>query len=181
MKKILFTLVLLITTVSLAQKAKTPIATTSNALATFENLKAEIITEGGKQKLAILLDNNGKNENNGNTGNNGNNPLLFTTSSLLTDMNNMFKDARAFNQELTHFTNTSNVTDMSNMFNGASIFNKPISFTNTSNVTNMIGMFQGASAFNQEINSWNVKKVRKFENIFSGDFDINIKTKKVKI
>ncbi len=62
MKKILFTLVLLITTVSLAQKAKTPIATTSNTLATFENLKAEIITEGGKQKLAILLDNNGKKE-----------------------------------------------------------------------------------------------------------------------
>ena len=62
MKKILFTLVLLITTVSLAQKAKTPIAATSNALATFENLKAEIITEGGKQKLAILLDNNGKKE-----------------------------------------------------------------------------------------------------------------------
>ena len=62
MKKILFTLVLLITTVSLAQKAKTPIATTLNALATFENLKAEIITEGGKQKLAILLDNNGKKE-----------------------------------------------------------------------------------------------------------------------
>jgi hypothetical protein len=62
MKKILFTLVLLITTVSLAQKAKTPIAATSNALATFENLKAEIITEVGKQKLAILLDNNGKKE-----------------------------------------------------------------------------------------------------------------------
>ena len=62
MKKILFTLVLLITTVSLAQKTKTPIATTSNALATFENLKAEIITEVGKQKLAILLDNNGKKE-----------------------------------------------------------------------------------------------------------------------
>ena len=62
MKKILFTLVLLITTVSLAQKAKTPAAATSNALATFENLKAEIITEGGKQKLAILIDNAGKKE-----------------------------------------------------------------------------------------------------------------------
>ena len=62
MKKILFTLILLITTVSLAQKAKTPIAATSNTLATFENLKAEIVTEGGKQKLAIVLENNGKKE-----------------------------------------------------------------------------------------------------------------------
>lgn len=63
MKNLIFTfLVLLITTVSLAQKAKTPVAATSNALATFENLKAEIITEGGKQKLAILIDNAGKKE-----------------------------------------------------------------------------------------------------------------------
>ncbi|WP_396181447.1 hypothetical protein [Flavobacterium sp.] len=62
MKKILFTLILLITTVSLAQKAKTPVAATSNTLATFENLKAEIVTDGGKQKLAIVLENNGKKE-----------------------------------------------------------------------------------------------------------------------
>jgi hypothetical protein len=62
MKNLLFTLLLLITSVSLAQKAKTPVKATSNALATFENLKAEIIMEGGKQKLAILLDNAGKKE-----------------------------------------------------------------------------------------------------------------------
>lgn len=62
MKNILLTLMLLITTVSLAQKPKTTVKTTSTALATFENLKAEIIMEGGKQKLAILLDNAGKKE-----------------------------------------------------------------------------------------------------------------------
>ena len=62
MKNILLTLILLITTASLAQKPKTPVKVTSTALATFENLKAEIITEGGKQKLAILLDNAGKKE-----------------------------------------------------------------------------------------------------------------------
>ncbi len=62
MKNLLLTLLLLITSVSLAQKAKTPIKPTSTALATFENLKAEIITEGGKQKLAILIDNAGKKE-----------------------------------------------------------------------------------------------------------------------
>jgi len=63
MKNLPFTfLLLVITNFSFAQKAKTPIAATSNALATFENLKAEIITEGGKQKLAILIDNAGKKE-----------------------------------------------------------------------------------------------------------------------
>ena len=62
MKNLLLTLLLLITSVSLAQKAKTPVKVTSTALATFENLKAEIITEGGKQKLAILIDNAGKKE-----------------------------------------------------------------------------------------------------------------------
>lgn len=63
MKNLLFTfLLLLTTTVSLGQKAKTPAAVNSSALATFENLKAEIITEGGKQKLALLIDNAGKKE-----------------------------------------------------------------------------------------------------------------------
>ncbi len=63
MKNLLFIfLLLVITNFSFAQKAKTPAAVTSTALATFENLKAEIITEGGKQKLAILIDNAGKKE-----------------------------------------------------------------------------------------------------------------------
>ena len=63
MKYLLFIfLLLVITNFSFAQKAKTPAAATSTALATFENLKAEIITEGGKQKLAILIDNAGKKE-----------------------------------------------------------------------------------------------------------------------
>ncbi|WP_353078764.1 hypothetical protein [Flavobacterium sp.] len=62
MKNVLLALLLLLTTVSFAQKPKTPVKATSTALATFENLKAEIIMEGGKQKLAILLDNAGKKE-----------------------------------------------------------------------------------------------------------------------
>ena len=62
MKNILLALLLLLTSFCLAQKPKTPVKATSTALATFENLKAEIIMEGGKQKLAILLDNAGKKE-----------------------------------------------------------------------------------------------------------------------
>jgi hypothetical protein len=67
MKNVFFALFLLTTTFSFAQKGKTSTKstpkTTTGALATFENLKAEIITEGGKQKLAIVMDNAGKKEN----------------------------------------------------------------------------------------------------------------------
>lgn len=64
MKNLYIALFLVTTVLSFAQKAKTtPKSTaTSGALATFENLKAEIITEGGKQKLAIIIDNAGKKE-----------------------------------------------------------------------------------------------------------------------
>ena len=63
MKNLLLLLLLFITTISFAQKPKTTPKVTTGALATFENLKAEIITEGGKQKLAIIIDNAGKKEN----------------------------------------------------------------------------------------------------------------------
>ena len=63
MKKVLLALFLLTTTINFAQKAKTTPKAATGALATFENLKAEIITEGGKQKLAIVMDNAGKKEN----------------------------------------------------------------------------------------------------------------------
>jgi hypothetical protein len=62
MKKLLITLTLLITSVSLAQKPKKPVTGNSAPLATFENLKAEIINESGKQKLVILIDNAGNKE-----------------------------------------------------------------------------------------------------------------------
>ena len=53
-------LIALVSTTTFAQKGKT--ATSSSSLASFENLKAEIISEGGKQKLAIIIDNAGKKE-----------------------------------------------------------------------------------------------------------------------
>lgn len=63
MKNILLTLFLLSTTLNFAQKTKTIPKATSTSLATFENLKAELITEGGKQKLVIVIDKVGKKEN----------------------------------------------------------------------------------------------------------------------
>lgn len=63
MKNLCIALLLVTTTLSFAQKTKPTPKATTGALATFENLKAEIITEGGKQKLAIIIDNAGKKEN----------------------------------------------------------------------------------------------------------------------
>ncbi|MBC5833772.1 hypothetical protein G6N05_02625 [Flavobacterium sp. F372] len=63
MKNVFIALLLVTTTISFAQKAKATPKAATGALATFENLKAEIITEGGKQKLAIVMDNAGKKEN----------------------------------------------------------------------------------------------------------------------
>lgn len=66
MKSLLIALLLaLIPTSIFAQKAKTKSgsSTITSTLATFENLKAEIITEEGKQKLVISIENAGKKEN----------------------------------------------------------------------------------------------------------------------
>lgn len=66
MKNLLIALLLaLIPTAIFAQKAKNKIGSSSitSTLATFENLKAEIITEEGKQKLVIIIENAGKKEN----------------------------------------------------------------------------------------------------------------------
>ncbi|WP_396188461.1 hypothetical protein [Flavobacterium sp.] len=66
MKSLLIALLLaLIPTSIFAQKAKikSGSSTITSTLATFENLKAEIITEEGKQKLVISIENAGKKEN----------------------------------------------------------------------------------------------------------------------
>lgn len=66
MKSLLIALLLTLSPTSIfAQKAKTKSgsSTITSTLATFENLKAEIITEQGKQKLVISIENAGKKEN----------------------------------------------------------------------------------------------------------------------
>ncbi len=53
----------------------------------------------------------------------------------------------------------SNVTNMDEMFFDASAFNQNIGNWSVSNVTDMNGMFRGATAFNQNISNWNVCNV----------------------
>lgn len=56
MKKLFIALLLITTSLNFAQKAK------NTPLCVFENLKAEIIAEAGKQKLIVSIDNAGKKE-----------------------------------------------------------------------------------------------------------------------
>ncbi len=95
-------------------------------------------------------------------------PLEFDTSNV-TDMSDMFYDAKYFNQPLNF--DTSNVTNMSGMFLNAKYFNQPLNF-DTSNVTNMSGMFLDAESFNQPIN-FNTTKVEDMGSMFSGASSFN--------
>jgi len=95
-------------------------------------------------------------------------------TSLVTNMNGMFRNAFVFNQNIGSW-NTSRVTDMRNMFAFAYVFNNGgVSLDtsgnswNTSQVTQMNGMFFGARTFNQNIGSWNTSKVTEMDSMFFG-------------
>ena len=117
--------------------------------------------------------------------------------SLVTSMEEMFRNARIFNGDIGGW-DTSSVTDMSSMFNGALDFNQDISGWNTfsvtnmnlmlrraldfnqdisgwdtSNVTTMTGMFYDAKAFNQDIGGWNTSNVTDMNSMLRGTEDFN--------
>ncbi|MDJ0761877.1 MAG: BspA family leucine-rich repeat surface protein [Myxococcota bacterium] len=86
-------------------------------------------------------------------------------TSSVTDMDDMFRAASAFNQDISAW-DTSSVTDMSGMFEGASAFNQDISAWDTSSVTDMSGMFERASAFSQDISAWDTSSVKYMNSMF---------------
>ena len=98
-------------------------------------------------------------------------------TSAITDMSDLFKDNREFNQNI-HGWDVSNVTNMSNMF-AMSIFDQDIGSWDVSNVTDMSYMFFWDPAFNQDISNWDVSKVTNMTYMFNSkdrcsDFNQNI-------
>ena len=95
----------------------------------------------------------------------------WDTSNVVT-MKNMFAGAESFNHDISGW-NVSNVRDMSNMFAGAGTFNQPLNGWDVSSVTDMSGMFDGATDFNQPLDRWNVSRVESMSNMFHCAFSFN--------
>ena len=131
------------------------------------------------------------------------NRLTEWNTSLVTNMDFMFQNATAFNQNIGAL-NVSGVSDFTAMFQGcgsfnngsnsdinnwiikstgtvtmgqmfasAGSFNQPINLWNTIAVINMSGMFQLASLFNQNIGAWNVSNVTTFASMFASAIAFN--------
>ena len=86
--------------------------------------------------------------------------------SSVTNMRCMFYECFAFNQNIGSW-NVTNVKDMGGMFYRCSVFNQDISSWDVSKVTDMSVMFWDCSAFNQDISSWDVSKVTNMGSMFS--------------
>ena len=86
-------------------------------------------------------------------------------TSRVTNMTYMFRDASAFNSDLSRW-DTSNVTNMAYMFYFASVFNSDLSRWDTSNVGSMAFMFYNASAFNSDLSRWDTSKVTTMSSMF---------------
>ena len=92
--------------------------------------------------------------------------------SLITDMNELFKDKTTFNDDISNW-DVSNVTTMWKMFYGATNFNQNISSWDVSSVTIMQAMFVGANSFAQDISSWDVSNVTTMKYMFEGNSGFN--------
>ncbi|SMM97737.1 Chitinase [uncultured Candidatus Thioglobus sp.] len=90
----------------------------------------------------------------------------------VTNMSSMFRDARAFNDNINSW-DVSSVTNMDNMFRNATVFNGNISDWNVSSVNTMIATFSAARAFNANIGGWDVSSVTDMNSMLGGAENFN--------
>jgi len=92
--------------------------------------------------------------------------LSTSCTSGVTDMQDMFRHAYTFNEDIGSW-DVSSVTNMYRMFIGAYAFNQDISAWDTSNVNTMLRTFYDARAFNQDIGGWDTSNVTDMNEMFS--------------
>jgi len=68
-------------------------------------------------------------------------------------------------------TTTSTLTNVNNMFNGCLAFNQPLVLSNMSGVTIAATMLSGCPLFKQNLSSWTVNAVINFTGFYSGDMN----------
>jgi len=93
-------------------------------------------------------------------------PIADWDVSRVTDMSNVFADARLFCGDVWKW-DVSNVGDMYGMFQSATAFNSDISKWDVSKVTNMNSMFWYATSFNTDISKWDVSRVTSMDKMFN--------------
>ncbi|QNI21147.1 hypothetical protein [Vibrio phage vB_pir03] len=104
--------------------------------------------------------------NNGGTAGTNSVPLTWTTTAL-TDITGVFRDASAFNQDISLW-NVSGVQSFAFAFAGATSFNQNVSGWTTAAATNMQATFQGATSFNQPLAGWDLTGVVTIQSILEG-------------
>lgn len=90
----------------------------------------------------------------------------------LTNMENMFFQARSFNGDVSGW-DVSNVVSMDAMFYHAHNFNQSLNDWDISSAENISHMFWGASDFNQPLDQWDVSSVTSMEDMFRGAESFN--------
>ena len=108
----------------------------------------------------------------------GSKPLALNTA-VVTTFNNMFQNARAFNQNVSSF-DVSRATDVAGMFDSASgvgKFNNGLSsgqtgilqftFNNAAPNLSLAAMFRNQEGFNQDVSSWETSNIKSMASMFA--------------
>ena len=86
-------------------------------------------------------------------------------TSLVTEMEQLFQNAAAFNQDLSKW-DTGQVQFFEQMFKNAHAFNSDVSKWDTSAMRSLNRMFTGATAFNSDLSKWDTSKVTEMYSAF---------------